>query len=117
MPREEWAQIFDEVWRRYRDFFYVANMNGYDWEALGERYRQLLHYVGHRSDLNYVIGEMIAELNISHAYIEGGDFEIPDRPEVALPGARFAADPASGRYQHRPHPGRARTRRTATARR
>ena len=42
VPAEEWAQIFDEVWRRYRDFFYVENMHGYDWKALGERYRPLL---------------------------------------------------------------------------
>jgi tricorn protease len=99
VPREEWAQIFDEVWRRFRDFFYVPNLHGYDWKALGDRYRALLPHVGHRSDLNYLIAEMIAELNVSHAYIEGGDYDLPDRPPVALPGARFAADPASGRYR------------------
>jgi len=98
-PKAEWAEIFDEVWRRYRDFFYVPNMHGYDWQALGDQYRSLLQYVGHRSDLNYVISEMIAELSISHAYIAGGDYKIPDRPAVALPGARFAADEASGRYK------------------
>jgi len=98
-PRQEWAQIFDEVWRRYRDFFYVENMHGYDWPALRERYRPLLADVGHRSDLNYVISEMIAELSISHAYITGGDYEIPPRPPVALPGARFELDPAAGRYR------------------
>ncbi|NLE37354.1 MAG: peptidase S41, partial [Pirellulaceae bacterium] len=49
--------------------------------------------------LNYVIGEMIAELNVGHAYIEGGDFEIPDRPKVALPGARFELDAEAGRYR------------------
>ncbi len=42
VPTQEWAEIFDEVWRRYRDFFYVANMHGYDWKAIGERYRALL---------------------------------------------------------------------------
>ncbi|MCU0234978.1 MAG: S41 family peptidase, partial [Thermoanaerobaculales bacterium] len=99
VPAEEWAQIFDEVWRRYRDFFYVENMHGYDWQALGAQYRQLLPHVAHRSDLNYVISEMIAELNIGHAYIEGGDFEIPPRPQVALPGARFEADGVTGRYR------------------
>jgi len=99
VPAEEWAEIFDEVWRRYRDFFYVRNMHGYDWKAIGERYKALLPYVAHRSDLNYVIGEMIAELNVGHAYVEGGDFEIPARPKVGLPGARFALDPASGRYR------------------
>ena len=98
-PKAEWAEIFNEVWRRYRDFFYVPNMHGYDWKALGDQYRSLLQYVGHRSDLNYVISEMIAELSISHAYIAGGDYDIPERPAVALPGARFALDPASGRYK------------------
>ncbi|HZI50116.1 MAG TPA: S41 family peptidase, partial [Pyrinomonadaceae bacterium] len=99
VPSEEWAQIFNEVWRRYRDFFYVPNMHGYDWVALREQYKPLLQYVGHRSDLNYVISEMISELQIQHAYIEGGDFNIPPRARVGLPGARFEVDPASGRYR------------------
>jgi tricorn protease len=99
VPAEEWATIFDEVWRRFRDFFYVENMHGYDWEAIGDRYRDLLPHVAHRSDLNYVIGEMIAELNVGHAYIQGGDYEVPDRPKVALPGARFELDKKSNRYR------------------
>ena len=98
-PRAEWVQIFNEVWRRYRDFFYVENLNGYDWDELRHQYGALLEFVGHRSDLNYVIGEMTAELNNSHSYISGGDFEIPERPKVALPGARFELDEASGRYR------------------
>ncbi|HEX7182258.1 MAG TPA: S41 family peptidase [Thermoanaerobaculia bacterium] len=99
VPAEEWEEIFDEVWRRYRDFFYVENMHGYDWAALKEQYRPLLAHVGHRSDLNYVIGEMIAELNVSHAYVAGGDFELPPRPRVGLPGARFELDDKAGRYR------------------
>ena len=99
VPAQEWAQIFDEVWRRYRDFFYVDNLHGYDWQALRARYRPLLDYVAHRSDLNYVIGEMIAELNVGHAYKSGGDWEAPPRPKVALPGAEFALDRAAGRYK------------------
>lgn len=98
-PIEEWRTIFDEVWRRYRDFFYVQNMHGFDWEAIGNQYRPLVEYVAHRSDLNYVIGEMISELNVGHAYIAGGDFEIPDRPKVALPGARFELDSKSNKYR------------------
>jgi tricorn protease len=99
VPAEEWAEMFDEVWRRYRDFFYVRNMHGYDWRAIGDRYKTLLPYVAHRSDLNYVIGEMIAELSIGHAYVEGGDFQLPERPKVGLPGARFALDKQAGRYR------------------
>ncbi len=98
-PTEEWAQIFDEVWRRFRDFFYAPNMHGYDWEALREQYRPLLAHVGHRSDLNYVMSEMVAELNVSHAYVSGGDYEAPDRPRAALLGARFVLDEGAGRYR------------------
>jgi tricorn protease len=99
VPAEEWAQTFDEVWRRFRDFFYVENMHGYDWPALREQYRPWLDHVAHRSDLNYVIGEMIAELNIGHAYISGGDFEIPERPDVALLGAELELDAEAGLYR------------------
>ena len=99
VPAEEWNQIFNEVWRRYRDWFYVPNMHGYDWVALREQYKPLLKYVAHRSDLNYVISEMVSELTIQHAYVEGGDFQIPPRPRIGLPGARFELDKASGRYR------------------
>jgi tricorn protease len=74
-------------------------MNAYDWSAIRGRYEPLLRWVGHRSDLDYVLNEMIAELSNSHTYISGGDYEIPARPDVALPGARFELDEASGRYR------------------
>jgi len=99
VPAEEWALIFDEAWRRFRDYFYVENMHGYDWKAIGERYRAQLPYVAHRSDLNYVLSEMVAELNAGHTYIMGGDFQIPDRAPVGLPGARFELDAEVGRYR------------------
>ncbi|UCH84638.1 MAG: PDZ domain-containing protein, partial [Candidatus Latescibacterota bacterium] len=99
VPAEEWAVIFDEVWRRFRDFFYVENMHGYDWDAIGDRYRPLLEHVAHRADLNYVLGEMVAELNTSHSYIQGGDYETPDRPQVALMGARLELDKQANRYK------------------
>ncbi|MBS1841704.1 MAG: PD40 domain-containing protein [Acidobacteria bacterium] len=99
VPHEEWVEAFNEVWRRYRDFFYVKNMHGYDWNGLREQYRPLVDYVAHRSDLNYVLGEMVAELSIGHAYIEGGDWEMPKRPQVALMGARFELDTTAGKYK------------------
>lgn len=95
----EWAAMFDEAWRRFRDHFYVENLHGYDWEALRERYRPLVEHVAHRADLNFVLGDMVAELNVGHAYIWGGDLGLPARPGTALLGARFAADAQSGRYR------------------
>jgi tricorn protease len=99
VPEQEWTQIFNEVWRRYRDWFYVENMHGFDWDGLRKQYAAWLPFVAHRSDLNYVISEMISELTIQHAYVEGGDFQNPPRPRVALPGAWFALDKASGKFK------------------
>jgi len=99
IPKQEWAQIFGEVWRRFRDFFYVPNMHGYDWQGLRARYETLLEHVAHRSDLNYVIGEMIAELSVGHAYIQGGDWEIPERAPVGLLGADIELDAPAARYR------------------
>jgi tricorn protease len=99
VPQQEWVEIFNEVYRRYRDFFYAENMNGYDWNALRDQYHPLVDYVANRSDLNYVLGEMVAELSNSHAYISGGDFEIPKRTPVALMGAKIELDASAGRYR------------------
>ncbi|HMA22022.1 MAG TPA: S41 family peptidase, partial [Gemmatimonadaceae bacterium] len=99
VPREEWNQIFDEVWRRYRDYFYVQNMHGYDWKALHDQYKPLVQYVSHRADLNYIIQEMISELSVQHTYIAGGDWEQPTRVPVALAGAVFTLDSAKSKYR------------------
>jgi tricorn protease len=99
IPAAEWREIFAECWRRYRDYFYVENMHGYDWQQLRDKYEPLLRFVGSRTDLNYVIAEMISELTVQHAYVDGGDLGLPKRPFVALPGARFEPDPKSGRYR------------------
>jgi tricorn protease len=98
-PAAEWNQIFNEVWRRYRDWFYAGNMHGFDWVKIREDYKKWLPYVAHRSDLNYIISEMCAELTVQHAYIDGGDFNLPPRVRVALPGARFEVDKAANRYK------------------
>ena len=74
-PREEWEQIFHDVWRTFRDYFYVENMHGVDWDAVRVQYEAMLPDVMSRADLNHVIGEMIAELNVGHAYRGGGDME------------------------------------------
>lgn len=98
-PAQEWTQIFDEVWRRYRDWFYVQNMHGFNWEQIRQDYSKWLPYVAHRSDLNYLLSEMQSELTVQHAYIDGGDFNLPPRVRVALAGARFTLDKGSDRYK------------------
>ncbi|HKP69300.1 MAG TPA: S41 family peptidase [Pyrinomonadaceae bacterium] len=98
-PAKEWRQIFFEVWRQYRDWFYAPNMHGYDWAAIRDDYLKWLPYVNHRSDLNYLLSEMQSELAVQHAYIDGGDFNLPPRVRVGLTGARFEADKSANRYR------------------
>ncbi len=98
-PKKEYADIFGEVWRRYRDHYYVKNMHGYDWNAIRAKYEPMLVWVGDRTDLNYLLGQMVAELSSGHAYVSGGDIGLPKKPHVGLVGARFALDAASGQYR------------------
>ncbi|MBQ0123542.1 MAG: PD40 domain-containing protein [Bacteroidales bacterium] len=89
---QEWAQIFDEVWRAFRDGFYLENMHGRDWKAIKEKYAVLLPYVKTRLDLNYVIGEMIGELACGHCYVQTGDYPKPQRIAMGLLGAEMSKD-------------------------
>jgi tricorn protease len=95
---KEWKQIFDESWRQMRDFFYVPNMHGVDWNAMHEKYEQLVPYVRHRNDLTYIIGEMIGELSIGHAYVNSGEKPEPKRIVTGLLGAKLSRD-ALGFYK------------------
>ena len=89
---QEWAQIYDEAWRAFRDGFYLENMHGKDWKALKAKYAQLLPYVKTRLDLNYVIGELIAELGVGHAYVNPGEMDRPKRVSMGLLGAEISRD-------------------------
>ncbi|MCO6476140.1 MAG: PD40 domain-containing protein [Phaeodactylibacter sp.] len=86
-PPKEWAQIFNEVWRIERDFFYVENMHGVDWKAVKQKYEPFLPYVGHREDLNYLLAEMMGELVVGHNYVGGGDFPEIEEVNTGLLGA------------------------------
>src|SRR5258708_12839464 len=67
-------------------------MTGHNWKKIGERYEALLPWVAHRSDLNYIIGEMIAELSTSHTYVGGGDQPTKPHVSVGMLGADFEPD-------------------------
>ncbi len=93
--KKEWEQIYNESWRQMRDFFYDPGMHGVDWPAMQKKYAALLPYVNCRLDLTYIIGELIGELNIGHAYVGDGDVETTERIPLGLLGAQLSRD-ASG---------------------
>jgi tricorn protease len=96
-PMAEWRQLFTDAWRIERDFFYDPNMHGVEWQAVREHYGRLIEQCVTRWDVNFVIGEMIAELNASHTYRSGGDLEVPTEIKVGYLGCDFAL--TNGAYQ------------------
>lgn len=96
--KAEWMQIFNESWRQMRDYFYDPTMHRVDWNKQYTKYAELLPYVSDRNDLNYLIGEMIGELNTGHAYVGGGDRKNVKKVRIGMLGAEFERDKKSGYY-------------------
>ena len=87
---QEWSQLYDEVWRAFRDGYYLENMHGRDWNAIKAKYAQLLPYAKTRLDVNYILGEMISETASGHCYVTPGAYPKPERIPMGLLGARFS---------------------------
>ncbi len=98
-PRAEWQQMFYEVYRQERDYFFEPSMNGVDWAKERDKYAQLLPYVADRYDLTYVLGEFIGELSNSHTYVGGGDYPDLHPINVGMLGVDFDADATNGEYR------------------
>jgi tricorn protease len=98
-PRQEWHQIFDEVWRMEQAYFYDPNMHGLDWRAVRARYEPLLAYVQRREDLNELLQEMIGEMQVGHNRLSGGDVHQERHAGIGLLGADFQIDKGLYRIQ------------------
>ncbi|HEU4470479.1 MAG TPA: PDZ domain-containing protein [Flavisolibacter sp.] len=91
-PVEEWKQLFMDAWRLERDFFYDTKMHGTDWTAVRDRYLNMLDGALTREEADFIIGEMIGELNASHTYRGGGDLEKTKTQNVGYLGVNWQAD-------------------------
>lgn len=91
-PREEWRELFEDAWRLYRDFFYDPGMHKVDWKRVHDQYAAMLPDCASREDLSFVIREMISELNVGHAYYNGGDVGDEPHASVGLLGCDFALE-------------------------
>ncbi|MCA8958585.1 MAG: PDZ domain-containing protein, partial [Planctomycetes bacterium] len=90
VPQEEWAQMYADAWRIMRDWFYDPRMHAVDWPAMRAKYAPLLQHASHRSDLDFLLGELIGELNCGHTYVSPGESPRVPRVPVGLLGCEFA---------------------------
>jgi tricorn protease len=97
VPREEWKQMFHEVWRFERDFFYDPHFHGLDLQKAEQAYAPFVAGLASRADFNYLLADMLGNINVLHMYVAGGKH--PDIPmvNVGLLGADYTID--SGRYR------------------
>ena len=87
-PAAEWAQMYREVWRIERAYFYDPNFHGVDTVAEERRLQPFAAAVRSRSDLNYVFQEMLSGFSVGHLRGFGG--AIPAARKV--PGGLLGAD-------------------------
>jgi tricorn protease len=96
-PKAEWNQMYREVWRMERDFFYDPNYHGLDLKAAEKKYEPYVQGLAHRADLNYLFGEMLGELTVGHLYVSGGDTPDPKRVAGGLLGCDYKIE--NNRYR------------------
>ncbi len=87
-PPEEWAQMYREVWRIERAYFYDPNYHGTDTVADEHHFEPYVASIGSRADLNYIFQEMLGAFSVGH--LRGGGGAIPEAKKV--PGGLLGAD-------------------------
>jgi len=87
-PAAEWAQMYHEVWRIERSFFYDAHFHGADTVADEKKFEPYVASIASRADLNYIFQEMLGAFSVGHLRGNGG--EIPEAKHV--PGGLLGAD-------------------------
>ncbi len=68
-PGAEWTQEYAEAGRRMRDFFWRADLDGFDWAGALDRYRPLVDAIASADDLVDLLWEVQGEFATSHAYV------------------------------------------------
>ncbi len=91
-PRAEWSQMYHEVWRIERDFFYDPHLHGLNLAQTEAEYAKYLPELASREDLNYLFNQMLSDLNVGHMFVGAG--AIPQVPpvNVGLLGADYAVE-------------------------
>src|SRR5580692_9574953 len=102
-PPALWRHAYAEAGRIMARDFWVPDMSGVDWDGVQEQYRPLLDRIRGANDFTDLLGEVVAELGTSHAYITKAGQEWHFAPGADGPaaagqlGADLSRDPA-GRW-------------------
>lgn len=95
-PRAEWRQLVRDSWRVLKDYFYDPTMHGIDWDAVRNRYAAMVDDANSREDVAWIISEMISELNVGHAYYQGGPSESSPSVGTGMLGVVWSQGEAAG---------------------
>jgi tricorn protease len=87
-PAAEWMQMYHEVWRIERAYFYDPHYHGTDTAADERRFEPYVASIASRADLNYIFQEMLGAFSVGHLRGTGG--AIPAAKHV--PGGLLGAD-------------------------
>ena len=96
-PREEWAQMYREVWRIQREMFYDPGLHGVNLADAMKKYEKYLANLSSRGDLNYLFQDMMGELTVGHLGAGGGEQPEVKSVQTGLLGADYEV--ANGRYR------------------
>ena len=96
-PIAEWKQMYHDVWRIQRSYFYDPNLHGVNTADSEKEYEKYLDSLSSRADLNYIFKDMLSEITSGH--LRGGGGNIP--LAKTIPGGLLGADYeiANGRYR------------------
>ena len=87
-PAAEWMQMYHDVWRIERAYFYDPHYHGTDTAADERRFEPYVASIASRADLNYIFQEMLGAFSVGHLRGTGG--AIPTAKHV--PGGLLGAD-------------------------
>jgi tricorn protease len=96
-PRAEWKQMYHEIWRIERDFFYDPHFHGLNLAKAEAEYAKYLPGLASREDENFLFNQMLGDLNVGHMFVGGGSIPTVPPVSVGLLGADYRV--ANDRYQ------------------
>ncbi len=99
-PAAEWSQMFNEVWRIERDFFYDPGMHGMNWQAAKKYHGAFLKSVTSRDDLDYLLHDMLGDLTVGHLYLFLPPSANSTQPRTGLLGADYRIENGLYRLSH-----------------